>query len=301
MNPAATRSKRKANPRRRWLRSLKLAPPVLVLAMLYLGALISVLLQSVGYAPLYGIHAPTLRYYAEVFGASGFWRSLGLTLLYALAPTVLGTLLSVPLALSLRSRFRGRSLLSGLCKLPLLVPYLVGVALTMLLWSNGGLVARALFAFGVIGETGDFPRLLNAPNGVGVMLVYLWKQVPFQTLILSSVLAGMDDDLEPAARTLGARPFQVLWHVTLPRLAPGVASATLIVFAFNFGGFEVPLILGLSPNTLPVEAWRAFSDPDTERRLYGAALVTVLSAVLGLLLGLFLGLYRGLERHWGRV
>ena len=270
--------------------------------MLYVGALVSVLAQSLGYAPLYRIDTfPTLRYYTEVFGAPGFWRSLGLTLVYALVPTVLGTLLSVPLALSLRSRFRGRAFLSGLYKLPLLVPYLVGVALTLLFWSNGGLVARTLFAFGVIQETGDFPRLLNAPNGVGVMLVYLWKQVPFQTLILSSVLAGMDDDLEPAARMLGAKPLQVLWNVTLPRLAPGIVSATLIVFAFNFGAFEVPLILGSSPNTLPVEAWRAFSDPDTERRLYGAALVTVLSLVLGLFLGLFLGLYWGLERRWGRA
>ena len=282
--------------------SLKLAPPVLVLAVLYLGALVSVLLQSVGYAPLYGIDTPTLRYYTEVFSAAGFWRSLGLTLTYALAPTVLGTLLSVPLALSLRARFRGSSVLSTVYKLPLLVPYLVGVALTLLLWSNGGLVARTLFALGVIQETGDFPRLLNAPNGVGVMLVYLWKQVPFQTLILSSVLAGMDDDLEPAARLLGGNPRQILWHVTLPRLAPGIVSAALIVFAFNFGAFEVPLILGSGfPNTLPVEAWRAFSDPDTERRLYGAALVTVLSLVLGALLGVFLVLYRGLERRWGRA
>ena len=289
-------------PRQQLRSSLKLAPPVLVLAVLYVGALVSVLAQSLGYAPLYRIDTfPTLRYYTEVFSAPGFWRSLGLTLVYALVPTVLGTLLSVPLALSLRSRFRGRRFLSGVSKLPLLVPYLVGVALTLLFWSNGGLVARTLFAFGVIQETGDFPRLLNAPNGVGVMLVYLWKQVPFQTLILSSVLAGMDDDLEPAARLLGAAPQQVLWNVTLPRLAPGIVSAALIVFAFNFGAFEVPLILGSSPNTLPVEAWRDFSDPDTERRLYGAALVTVLSLVLGLLLGMFLLLYRGLERRWGRA
>lgn len=288
---------------RRWLYpGLNLVPPVLVLAVLYLGALISVLAQSLGFAPLYGVDTfPTLRYYGEVFGAPGFWRSFGLTLAYALAPTVLGTLLSVPLALSLRSRFRGRRLLSRLYKLPLLVPYVVGVALTLLLWSNGGLVARALFALGVIKQTGDFPRLLNAPNGVGVMLVYLWKQVPFQTLIFSSVLAGLDDGLEAAARLLGAGPLQVLWRVTLPQLVPGIVSATLIVFAFNFSAFEAPLLLGSSPNTLPVEAWRAFSDPDTERRLYGAALTTVLSLVLGVLLGAVLLLYRGLERRWGRA
>lgn len=274
-----------------------------MLAVLYVGAIVTVLLQSFGYAPLYDVDTfPTLRYYEELFVSPGFWHSLGLTLYYAFVPTVIGTALSILLALSLRRRFRGRAPLNVLYKLPLMVPYLVGVALTLLIWSNGGLIARTLFALGAIEQTGDFPRLLNAPNGVGVMLVYLWKQVPFQTLLLSSVLTGMDEDLEPAARLLGAGPRQVFWQVTWPRLAPGIISATLIVFAFNFGAFEVPLLLGAGfPSTLPVEAWRAFSNPDTERRLYGAAVVTVLGLVLGALLILFLMLYRRLERRWGRA
>jgi len=84
--------------------------------------------------------------------------------------------------------------------------------------------------------------------------------------------------------------------VTLPRLMPGIVSATLIVVAFNFGAFEVPLILGGRPNKLPVEAWHAFSDPDVERRFYGAAIVVVVCTLLGALLYLYLLLYRWLER-----
>ncbi len=280
-----------------------LAPPLLVLGVFYLGALVAVLLQSLGYAPLYGVDSfPTLRYYREAWQAPQFWASLGLTLRYAFVPTLVGTGLSVYLALLLRPHFRGRRVFSVLYKLPLMVPYLVGVALTLLLWSNGGLVARLLFTLGVIETTNDFPRLLNTSGGFGVMLVYLWKQVPFQTLLLSSVLAGFDTNEEAAAALLGARPRQVFRLVTLPRLVPGIVSATLIVFAFNFGAFEVPLLLGGGePNTLPVAAWRAFSDPDVERRLYGAALVVLVCALLGALLYLYLLLYRGLERRWGRV
>ncbi len=284
---------------------LQLSPPLVVLGVLYLGALLAVLLQSLGYAPLYGIDTfPTLRYYREVWNAPQFWESLALTLRYAFVPTLFGTVLSVYLALLLRPhvpRLRGYRLVSTLYKLPLMVPYLVGVALTLLLWSNGGLVARLLFAFGVIDTTNDFPRLLHTSGGIGVMLVYLWKQVPFQTLLLTTVLAGFDPNQEAAAALLGARPRQVFWRVTLPRLAPGIVSATLVVFAFNFGAFEVPLILGGEPGTLPVAAWRAFSDPDVERRLYGAATVVVLCALLGAILYLYLLLYRGLERRWGRT
>ncbi len=283
-------------------RLLQLSPPLLVLGVLYLGALGAVLLQSLGYAPLYGVDTfPTLRYYREVWRAPQFWASLTLTLRYAFVPTLVGTVLSIYLALLLRPRFQGRRLVNTLYKLPLMVPYLVGVALTLLLWSNGGLVARLLFTLGIIETTNDFPRLLHTSGGVGVMLVYLWKQVPFQTLLLTSVLVGFDPNQEAAAALLGARPRQVFWRVTLPRLVPGIVSATLIVFAFNFGAFEVPLILGGEPGTLPVAAWRAFSDPDVERRLYGAALVVVLCTLLGALLYLYLLLYRGLERHWGRA
>ena len=284
---------------------MQLSPPLLVLGVLYLGALVTVLLQSFGYAPLYGVNTfPTFRYYRAAWAAPDFWASLGLTLRYAFIPTVLGTVLSVYLALLLRPhlpKMRGHRLVSVLYKLPLMVPYLVGVALTLLLWSNGGLIARLLFALGIIHTTNDFPRLLHTTGGIGVMLVYLWKQVPFQTLLLTSVLAGQDPNLEAAAALLGAKPRQVFWLVTLPRLVPGIVSATLIVFAFNFGAFEVPLILGGEPNTLPVAAWRAFSDADVERRLYGAAIVVVVCALLSVLLLGYLLLYRALERRWGRV
>ena len=273
--------------------TLMLAPVLFVLIFLYLGALLAALAQSLGHAPIYGVtDFPTGRYYRALWGSSTFWQSAGLTLYYALAPTLIGTFLSIALALALRRKFAGRRVMSVLTRLPLVVPYLVGVALTALLWSNGGLVARVLYAFGAIESTRDFPRLFYTGSGVGIMLVYLWKQVPFQTLILTSVLAGLNPDIEAAARVAGASPRQTFWHVTLPRLMPGVLAATLIVFAFNFGSFEVPFLLGGSPNTLPVLAWRAFDDVDVSERLSGTAIIVVVSVVSSLLLTLYLALYR---------
>ena len=270
-----------------------LAPVLTVLVVLYLGALVAALAQSLGYAPIYGVaDFPTGRYYRELLSRRTFWQSAGFTLYYALAPTLLGTVLSISLALSLRRRFAGRSVFGFLYKLPLVVPYLVGVALTVLLWSNGGLFARALYALGLIESTRDFSRLLYTQSGIGIMLVYLWKQIPFQTLILVSVLAGLNPDIEAAARVSGASPRQTFWHITLPRLMPGILAATLIVFAFNFGSFEVPFLLGGGPNTLPVMAWRAFDDVNVSERLFGTAIIVVVSAFSSLLIALYLLLYR---------
>jgi putative spermidine/putrescine transport system permease protein len=134
------------------------------------------------------------------------------------------------------------------------------------------------------------------------MIVYLWKQIPFSTLIIYSVLMGLGKESEEAALTLGASRWQTFWHVTLPQIMPGIVSATIIVFAFNFGSFEVPFILGGGfPNTLPVEAWRAFDDADYSRRLRAMAIVMFISLISSAVLITYLALYRRFERQRGRV
>ena len=281
---------------------LMLAPVVLTITTLFVGALIVAMLQSFGYAPIYGINEfPTFKYYRQLFELPGFWASVGLTFYYAIVPTVVGTVFSVYLAMSLRRKFIGRSIVQFVYKLPLMIPYLVGVAVTIVLFGNGGIIARALFAIGLIDSTGEFPRLLYSHGGWGIMFVYIWKQVPFTTLIVYSVLMGLGPESEEAAATLGANKWQTFWQVTLPQIMPGIVSATIIVFAFNFGNFEIPFILGGGfPNTLPVEAWRAFEDADYARRLRAMAIVMFIGLLSGFVLFVYLATYRRFERLRGR-
>jgi putative spermidine/putrescine transport system permease protein len=282
---------------------LMLAPVILILVTLFLGSLVVSLLQSFGYAPLYNVNEfPTLKYYRELFALPGFWASVGLTFYYATVPTIVGTALSIYLALLLRKRFKGKGFFGYIYKLPLMIPYLLGVALTIMLFSNGGIIARLLHLVGLVGTTQDFPRLLYSHGGWGIMFVYLWKQIPFTTLIVYSVLMGLGPESEEAAATLGANPGQTFWNVTLPQIMPGIVSATVIVFAFNFGSFDVPFILGGGfPNTLPVEAWRAFDDADYSRRLRAMAIVMFIGFISSLLLFAYLTTYRRFERGRGRV
>jgi putative spermidine/putrescine transport system permease protein len=282
---------------------LMLAPVLITLGTLFVTALGTAVLQSFGYAPIYGINEfPTLRHYQSLFALPGFWSSVGLTFYYAVVPTVIGTILSIFLALQLRKRFRGKKAFQFFYKLPLMIPYLVGVALTIAIFSNGGFLARILFALGIISAPGEFPRILYSHAGWGIMIVYLWKQIPFTTLIVYSVLMGLGREHEEAAATLGARHWQTFWHVTLPQIMPGIVSATVIVFAFNFGSFEVPFILGGGfPNTLPVEAWRAFDDADYSRRLRAMAIIVFIAVLSGIILYAYLRAYRAFEHLRGRA
>jgi putative spermidine/putrescine transport system permease protein len=278
---------------------ISLAPVLLVLTGLFAGAIGIALVQSLGHAPIYGVtQFPTIVYYETLLQDPDFWRSLGLTFYYALVPTIVGAIISLFFALILRNQVRGRGLIQYLYKIPMVVPYLVGIGLTILLFSNGGIISRLLFAAGFIDGPADFPRILQSHAGWAVMFVYLWKQIPFMTLVIFSQLIAVGRKEEEAAHILGASPLQALRYITIPRVMPALIGATLIVFAFNFGSFEAPYILSANyPTTLPVEAWKAFDDPDYSRRPLAMAYVMMIVAISGVCLYGYISLYRHMERR----
>ena len=80
----------------------------------------------------------------------------------------------------------------------------------------------------------------------------------------------------------------------LPLIMPGVLSASIIVFAFTFANYEIPLLLGVrSPTTLPVLAFRDYGDADLGLRPEAMA-ISVILAVISILL---LAAYRRLTRY----
>lgn len=281
---------------------LGLAPVTAVLSLLFIGPLLVALAQSLGHAPIYGVEEfPTLRYYAHVLGSSRFRIALLYTLYYAVVPTIVSTVAGVALALALRHPIRGSRVLVAVLRLPVVVPYLVGASVVVALFANGGLIARVLFALGAIGSTGDFPRVLFSAGGWGVMLVYLFKQIPFTFIVVSAALAGDGAQYEEVARSLGATPVRALWHVVLPRVVPAIVTASLLVFAFNFQTYEIPYLLGATfPNTLPVEAMRRFNAADLSRRPEAMAYLMVITAISGVVLAAYLQVYRRWERGRGR-
>jgi putative spermidine/putrescine transport system permease protein len=287
--------------RRRVAIILGLAPAIGTLIALFVGPLLVALVQSLGHAPIYRVHAfPTLGYYTAILSSSRFHTAVVYTVYYAFVPTIVSTVLGVALAVTLNRRVRGARLLSFFFRLPLVVPYLVGAAMVVALFANGGLLPRLLYAIGLIESTGEFPRVLFSSGGWGVMLVYLFKQVPFTFIIVAAVLAGVKPEYEEAARTLGATRARAFRHVVLPRITPGIVTSSLLVFAFNFQSYEIPYLLGATfPTTLPVEALRRFNVPDVARRPEAMAYVILITALSGIVLYIYLKAYRRWERSRG--
>lgn len=281
----------------------EVVPLLVILLGLFGGAVVLGILQSFGYAPWFGINEfPTTRYFERLWLSVDFWASLGLTLYYGFAATLIGLVISIPLSIALSKKFRASRVFGALIRLPLMVPYTVGIALALVSLGNGGLLSRISAGLGLIDDPAQFVQILKTHGGCGIIAVYVWKQVPFMTLTLSAVLARKGEDTVEAAMVLGANSRQIFWRVTLPQIMPGIVSASLICFAFNIGAFEAPLILGGGyPDTLPVLAWRYFQDANYAFQLQGMAVVVSLALVSGIFLAVYLLGYRRYERARGRV
>lgn len=281
---------------------VQLMPVIAVLTVLFGGALVLAVMQSLGFAPWFGVNTfPDFSYFGALWGSWSFWQSLGLTLYYAIVSTFIALVLGIMLALAMVRLFPGKSLYKYLYKLPLMIPYTVGIALAVIMLGNGGMLSR-IFAFvGLIGDPSEFPQILKTHYGWGIIAVYVWKQTPFVTLTIYAVLLGVGRETEEAAAILGANKRQIFFQVTLPQILPGIVSSTLIIFAFNIGAFEAPFILGGGfPDTLPVVAWRYFNDADYTLQLQGMAVVVSIALIASAILYSYLFFYRRYERQIGR-
>lgn len=182
-------------------------------------------------------------------------------------------------------------------QLPITIPHLVAAVGIALVVSQTGLGARLAAALGLIGEPREFPALLYDRYSIGIILTYVWKEMPFIALVVLASLRGVAGELEEVARTLGASAWQRFWYVVFPVISPGIVAASLIVFAFTFGAFEVPFLLGKSyPTILPVMAYNEYRDLDLAARPIAMAINILIAIVTATIAAAYLRLAKDLGR-----
>jgi putative spermidine/putrescine transport system permease protein len=213
-----------------------------------------------------------------------FRTSIGLTFLLATIATAISAAAGLALALTFRNLDRGSRALSVLLQTPIAVPHLAMAVLLVYLIGQSGWLARLAYFAGLIAVPADFPALINDRYGLGIVIAYVLKETPFIALVTLAMLRRTDGEYELAAATLGASAWQRFRYVTLPMVAPSAVSASLLVFAFIFGAFEVPYLLGRPyPAMLGVVAQKRFLSTDLTDRpdaIAAAVLMTIVSALL---------------------
>ena len=189
----------------------------------------------------------------------GFVNSLAIALVVSLLAIVVGIPTSRALALH---QFRGKEAVEWLLMVPIIVP---GIVSTM-------------------GIHQVFIRLQLTDTFLGVCLVHLIPCIPYMVLVMSSVFANYGTDLEDTARTLGASPFQVFRHVTLPGIFPGLLVATLFTFLISWSQYVTTLLIGGGTIiTLPIVLF-PFIAGTSSSNAAAISLVFVAPAILMLIL-----------------
>ncbi|MCI6411736.1 carbohydrate ABC transporter permease, partial [Schaalia hyovaginalis] len=229
-----------------------------------------------------------LENYENLLHDSAFWLSFTNSLFMIIAMVVIPTLIGLLLASALFD-YIGKHFTSGVASflratyyLPQILPISVaGIVWNWILNAESGALNTLLRAIGVA----------QAPNWLGststalpsVMLVLIWIQIGYPTVIFMSALERVDPELYEAAELDGATWWQRFRAITIPQIKPEtfVIVLTCTVAALKvFAPIYVLTRGGPESSTLVPSYYSYLNFFDKSKVGYGAAIATVLTIVI---------------------
>ena len=231
----------------------------------------------------------TLAIYAAVFLDPYYRSTLVLSLVVSAIVSVLSIVLCIgPAWLLVRKEFFGKRLFRAILTLPMAFSgIIIGFLAVIMIGRIGAIPLFTAWLFGV-----PLAEAL-AYSLMGLVIAYIWFQIPRATLNLESAIRKFDWDLESAARSLGATPLQTLRYVLLPLLTPAIVSTMAVTFAVSMGSFGVALLLLKKASVLPLEIYtQMYSNLAFEL----AAAMSVVLAIITVGVNYYLRRYG--ERHY---
>ena len=220
-------------------------------------------------------------------GARGFWdvvssgeavAALKLTLWTSIAVALINAVLGTITAWVLvRDSFRGKALVNAVIDLPFALPTIVA-----------GLTLLALYG-------PQSPVSVNvAFTTTAIVLAMLFVTLPFVVRTVQPVLLELDQEMEQAAKSLGATELQTFRRVVLPNILPGILSGVALAFAKAVGEFgSLVIITGNLPYKTQVSSVFIFSRIESGDGAGAAAVAVILLAISFALL-----LVIGAVRHY---
>lgn len=156
--------------------------------------------------------------------------------------------------------------LRWLYRWPLFVPFIVAAQCMRGFLGQNGLMNAALLSAGMPPDWAQ-----SFLDWRGIVITFVWKQLPFATLLVAGAMAALERAQIEAARNLGASSWRVFRDVVLPQARRSVGVALILSFVTMMGVLSVPLMIsGQSPSMLTVAmAWRinSFGDYGTANAL----------------------------------
>ncbi len=228
--------------------------------------------------------ASVTAYLSAVFQDQQFRTGVINSSMIAVLVTLFCVALSVPLALlSRRFEFPGKSLLSALLLVPLVLPPFVGaIGIRFIFGAQGALTALCQH-LGLVSPGSPVRWLADHPFG-GVVVSEAFSLYPILFVNVVTALTFVDPALEQAAANLGASAWRVFRSVTLPLMLPGVFAGASIVFIWSFSELGTPLMFDYYEVT-PVQVYLRITEISNNPLPYALLIVTMLGCCIVYALG----------------
>ena len=210
----------------------------------------------------------SLKWYRELFRDKALfeslWNSIVLGLCASLAAAVIGTLGAVGFQ---KLRLRTKGPIEYVSMLPMMTPEIIM-----------GMVSMTFFS------------LIGLPFGMTTLIIaHTAFCIPYVYMLVKARLVGMDKSLVEAARDLGAGELRAFFDITLPLLAPAIASGMLLSFVMSFDDVIISVfVTGVNVNTLPIKIYTQLKTgvtPEINALCVLMRAVTVAGVELSTLLG----------------
>lgn len=210
-------------------------------------------------------------------GWSDFWRivtsdralaTFRITISAAAVATVLNGLFGLLLAWVLsRYQFPGKRLIDAAVDLPFALPTAIAGLALVTLFAPNGWFGRFLEPIGI--------KVAYAP--LGIMIAMFFTSIPFVIRTVQPVLEDMSADVEEAARSLGATPWQIFSLIIWPTIFPAFLAGASLSFARSLGEFgSIVFISGNLPFETEVTSLLVFIRLDEYDYPAAAALAFVM-------------------------
>ena len=192
----------------------------------------------------------TLAHFEKAFEL--YSGDIEFTLFIVLLSTALIALVSILIAgiLTLSETPWLVAILRSLYRWPLFIPFIVAAQCMRTFLAKNGLMNNSFVAMGLL----DPLQTVSLLDWRGIVITFVWKQVPFVTLMLAGAMASLDRSTIEAGRNLGASRPRVLVEIVLPQVGQTLLVGLVLSFVTMLSVLSVPLMVaGSQPTMLTVD------------------------------------------------
>lgn len=260
------------------LNAVSLIYACLIYAFLYLPILVVIIFSFNTSEMNVKFEGFTLSWYVRMLDNTDLMNAFKTTLIVAAASTALSVFIGTISAFGMfKFKFKGKSVIDSLLYIPIVIPEIVlGIALLA------------------------FFTAINMPMGLLTLIIaHVTFCVPFVVITVRARLSGYDMSIEEASMDLGANQWRTFRRVTLPIIAPGVASGAMLALTISLDDVIVSFFTsGPDDMTLPIKIFgmvRKGVSPDVN------ALSTVMILATILIMITYKIIERNSEKRQGRI